>query len=252
MSFYEEVRAAVLRHGAINNSYLKRFRTGEVTDREFREFAVEFYSFARFFPRILAAQLVNTEDEAVADELTKVLYSELGDGLVKHRHELLYRTFLRSIDIPVHEAMTTPMRSSTRAYIEGMETLYGSDNHATALGASFGLENMAITMWDHLIPGLIRLTEDRYPHMDITYFTFHRQLESEHEKAMEHAMEAIEGTTCAANRSLSEHEKDDFRFGMKAVLDYLEGFWMGLERKTTGPAQARSPVLQQRARELRG
>jgi pyrroloquinoline-quinone synthase len=72
MSFYEHVRADVLRHGAINNTYLTRFQAGEVTDREFHEFAVEFYSFARFFPRILAAQLVNTEDEAVADELTKV------------------------------------------------------------------------------------------------------------------------------------------------------------------------------------
>lgn len=252
MSFYEEVRADVLRHGAINNPYLTRFRAGDVTDREFREFAVEFYSFARFFPRILAAQLVNTEDEAVADELTKVLYSELGDGLVKHRHELLYRNFLRSIGIAVHEAMTTPMRPSTRAYIEGMEALYSSNNHATALGASFGLENMAITMWDHLIPGLIRLTEDRYPHMDITYFTFHRQLESEHEKAMEHAMEAVEGTTCAANQSMSEQEKDDFRLGMKAVLDYLEGFWMGLEPKTSAPTQAWTPAVQQLTSELRG
>ena len=185
MSFYEHVRADVLRHGAINNTYLTRFQAGEVTDREFHEFAVEFYSFARFFPRILAAQLVNTEDEAVADELTKVLYSELGDGIVKHRHELLYRNFLRSIGIDIHDAMHTPMKPSTRAYIQGMERLYSSRHHAMALGASFGLENMAITMWDHLIPGLTRLKQVRYPRMDMTYFTFHRQLESAHEKAME-------------------------------------------------------------------
>ena len=119
MSFYEQVRSDVLRHGAINNSYLTRFRSGDLTDSELQEFAVEFYSFARFFPRILAAQLVNTEDEAVADELTKVLYSELGDGIVKNRHELLYRNFLRSLGIDIHEAMSTPMKPSTRAYIEG-------------------------------------------------------------------------------------------------------------------------------------
>jgi pyrroloquinoline-quinone synthase len=53
MSFYEHVRADVLRHGAINNTYLTRFQAGEVTDREFHEFAVEFYSFARFFPASL-------------------------------------------------------------------------------------------------------------------------------------------------------------------------------------------------------
>src|ERR671936_556478 len=136
MGSYNEMRALVLRHGAINNPYLERFKTGALTDEEFRRFAVEFYNFARFFPKILVAQLVNTEDERVADELTKVLYSELGDGQAHHRHELLYREFLRSVGIDVHEAMTRPMLPSTRAYIDGMESLYSDGNHARALGAS--------------------------------------------------------------------------------------------------------------------
>ncbi|MER3423861.1 MAG: iron-containing redox enzyme family protein, partial [Nitrospiraceae bacterium] len=187
MSFYEEMRSYVLRHGAINNPYLDRFKIGDVTDRELRLFAIEFYNFARFFPKILISQLVNTEDEAVADELTRVLYSELGDGRTRDRHELLYRDFLRSIGIDVHEAITRSMLPSTKAYIEGMEKLYSSEKHAMALGASFGLENMAITMWDHLIPGLTKLRSERYPQMDMTYFTFHRELESTHEDAMEKA-----------------------------------------------------------------
>lgn len=252
MSFYEHVRADVLRHGAINNTYLTRFRAGSITDQEFHEFAVEFYSFARFFPRILAAQLVNTEDEAVADELTRVLYSELGDGIVTHRHELLYRNFLRSIGIDIHEAMHAPMKPSTRAYIQGMERLYSSRHQATALGASFGLENMAITMWDHLIPGLARLKQGHYPRMDMTYFTFHRQLEAEHERAMEHAVEAVGGAGCAEQARMSEAEQRDFRFGMNAVLDYLEGFWLGLERKTSSVRRSRPQPARQLPSELRG
>jgi hypothetical protein len=120
------------------------------------------------------------------------------------------------------------MLPSTRAYIEGMEHLYSDGNHAKALGASFGLENMAITMWDHLIPGLTSLKTARYPHMDITYFTFHRQLESTHEDAMEHAVAAVQSTT---NAGMSDQEKHDFRDGVNAVLGYLESFWMGLERR---------------------
>jgi pyrroloquinoline quinone (PQQ) biosynthesis protein C len=230
MSFYDQARAEVLRHGAINNSYLRRFRAGGLTGAEFHEFAVEFYCFARFFPRILAAQLVNTEDEAVADELTKVLYSELGDGQVKNRHELLYRNFLRSVGIDIHEAMTTPMRPSTRAYIEGMERLYSSNNHPMALGASFGLENMAITMWDQLIPGLVSLRASRYHSMDMTYFTFHRELEEGHEEAMKKAVQA--GGDGAGFTRLSSSQQQDFRQGMVAVLNYLEGFWMGLARQS--------------------
>jgi len=237
MSFYEHMRDEVLRHGAINNAYLTRFRNGALTDREFHEFAVEFHSFARFFPRILAAQLVNTEDEAVADELTKVLYSELGNGHVRNRHELLYRDFLRSIGIDIHEAMTKPMLSSTRAYIEGMEQLYSNLNHTTALGASFGLENMAITMWDHLIPGLSSLRASRYPSMDMTYFTFHRELEQSHEEAMKNAVQAVDGG--AGPTRLSPQERENFRHGMLAVLNYLEAFWLGLVHRSSPTVQTR-------------
>src|ERR1044071_1453980 len=204
MTFYQEMRSIVLGHGAINNSYLDRFQTGNLTDSDLKEFAIEFYNFARFFPRILVAQLVNTEDEQVADELTKVLYSELGDGQSRHRHELLYRDFLRSAGIDIHDAMTRPMLPSTRSYIEGMERLYSDGRHTRALGASFGLENMAITMWDHLIPGLTRLKSTRYPRMDLTYFTFHRELECTHEEAMKHAVQAVEGS---GQQGLTDQDK---------------------------------------------
>jgi pyrroloquinoline-quinone synthase len=228
MTFYEEMRGYVLRHEAINNPYLDRFQTGDVSEDEFREFAVEFYNFARFFPKILVSQLVNTEDEAVADELTKVLYSELGDGKARNRHELLYRDFLRSVGLEIHQVMMRPMLPSTHAYIEGMEGLYSDGNHAMALGASFGLENMAITMWDHLIPGLTRLRQKLHGGMDMTYFTFHRELEATHEEAMANAVAAVEGPDGGSGR-MSDAEKQDFRRGVKAVLDYLEGFWMGLD-----------------------
>ncbi|HEX5545431.1 MAG TPA: iron-containing redox enzyme family protein [Nitrospira sp.] len=230
MTFHQEMRRLVLEHGAINNSYLDRFRIGDLTDSDLKEFALEFYNFSRFFPRILMSQLVNTEDERVADELTKVLYSELGDGQARRRHELLYRNFLRSVGIDIHEAMMRPMLPSTHAYIEGMERLYTDGNHAKALGASFGLENMAITMWDHLIPGLSHLKRTRYPQMDLVYFTFHRELEVTHEEAMEHAVEAVQGTDTT---KMSKQDEDDFRSGVEAVLGYLEGFWAGLEQRRT-------------------
>lgn len=228
--FYREMRDFVLHHGAINNSYLNWFRQGLASNEELYDFAVEFYNFARFFPKILVAQLVNTEDESVADELTRVLYSELGDGHPENRHELLYRHFLRSLDIDIHQALTTPMMPSTQAYIGGLEELYSSGNHEQALGASFGLENMAITMWDHLIPGLQSIRHERYPGLDLRYFTFHRELESAHEEAMVHAVAALEGHS-SVQGNLSIRERQDFYGGVRQVLDFLEGFWMGLENQ---------------------
>lgn len=243
MTFHQEMRRLVLEHGAINNSYLNRFRAGDLTESDLKDFALEFYNFSRFFPQILMSQLVNTEDERVADELTKVLYSELGDGHTRHRHELLYRNFLRSVGIDIHEAMIRPMLPSTRAYIEGMERLYSDGNHAKALGASFGLENMAITMWDHLIPGLTRL-KLRHPQMDIDYFTFHRQLEVAHEEAMEHAVAAVQETDEAG---MSKQDEADFRYGVNTVLNYLEEFWKGLEQRRTNSGNTWTGLAQRRA-----
>jgi pyrroloquinoline-quinone synthase len=245
--FYQEMRDDVLHHGAINNPYLTWFREGLASDRDLHDFAVEFYNFARFFPKILVAQLVNTADESVADELTRVLYSELGEGNPANRHELLYRRFLRSIDIDRQHALTHPMMPSTQAYIEGMETLYSSGNHEQALGASFGLENMAITMWDHLIPGLQSLRRDRYPAMDMHYFTFHRELEATHEEAMAHAVAALEGHS-AVQGNLSLRERQDFHAGVRQVLDFLEGFWMGLEQQRSMDVHPRQNTHHHRLR----
>ena len=139
-----------------------------------------------------------------------------------------------------------------------MEQLYSSRNHATALGASFGLENMAITMWDHLIPGLSCLRATRYPAMDTTYFTFHRELESGHEEAMEKAVAAIDGSSDRGSGALSVQEREDFHHGVTAVLDYLEGFWMGLEktggqrRQALGGPDAAPGALHEGARQLTG
>ena len=53
----------------------------------------------------------------------------------------------------------------------------------------------------------------RYPHMDMTHFTFHRQLEAGHEQAMAQAMEAIDGAASVSPSSMSESEKVIFASG---------------------------------------
>ena len=65
-------------------------------------------------------------------------------------------------------------------------------------------------------------------------------------------MEAVGGTGVKVDATMSEQEQRDFRFGMNAVLDYLEGFWMGLERKASGFRRSRPLPARQLASELRG
>ena len=220
-TLHERMKEIVLAHPAIHNDFLTRFSKGEVTDKEFDEFAREFFHFSRTFPAILANLLVNTADEAEAFELTKVLTSELGDGDPSLRHELLFRKFLRSIGIDPTRAISEQVKPSTNAYLNGLWRLYGGRDHTKALGASFGLENMAIPMWDQLLPGLRIVKERRLPDMDMEYFTFHRELESQHEDAMEEVSEIV-GKDPASEES--------FESGITEALDLLHGFWVGLAK----------------------
>jgi len=206
-------------HPAINNDFLTRFSKGQVSDKEFNDFATEFFHFSRTFPAILASLLVNTADEAEAFELTKVLTSELGDGDPNMRHELLFRKFLRSVGIDPARVINSPMKRSTKRYLDGLNRVYGGRDHAKALGASFGLENMAIPMWDQLIPGLRKIKSTKIPGMDLEYFTFHRELEGTHEDAMEEVTKII-GDDPAVAKS--------FESGINEALGVLHGFWLGI------------------------
>lgn len=219
-SLHDRMKEIVLAHPAIHNDFLTRFSKGEVTQKEFEDFAREFFHFSRTFPAILANLLVNTPDEDEAFELTKVLTSELGDGDPSKRHELLFRKFLKSIDIDPARVIVEQVKPSTNAYLRGLWRLYGGSDHAKALGASFGLENMAIPMWDQLLPGLRTFKKKEFPRMDIGYFTFHRELESTHEDAMEEISDIV-GKDPASEKS--------FESGIREALDLLHGFWVGLE-----------------------
>jgi len=81
------------------------------------------------------------------------------------------------------------------------------------------LEHMAISMWDQLIPGLMKLktTHPALAEMNTVYWTFHRALEEQHEEAM---MKALDGS--------SPDKEEALRSGCNQALNLLEGFWMGL------------------------
>lgn len=228
MPFTGELRAFVQQHRAINNPYLDRFQRGDLTNEEFNHFAEQFFAFVKHFPRILAALLATATDDAEAEELVIILVSELGDGNPKNRHEYLYHKFLRSIGIDPQEAGRASWFGSTSDYVDGLAALYGNRDHQVALGASFGLEHMAISMWDQLIPGLMKLktTHPALAEMNTVYWTFHRTLEEQHEEAM---MKALDGA--------SPNDQEALRKGCNQALDLLEGFWMGLHRHVPAAVQ---------------
>ena len=219
--FYVEMYGFVKKHSAINNEFIDRFARGDISVSEFKRFSEEFYHFTREWVSILSVLLVNTPDENDAKNLTTILVSELGDMDPTKRHELLYRKYLRSIAIEPKDLVRKSQVKTTKAWLDGMRTYFASDQFE-ALGAEFGLENMAIPMWDKILAGFNAFFE-KHPEMkqkvDIEYFTFHRELEEHHEEAMEDVL--------GAHKSEPE-AREKFIMGARGILDLEEKFWLGL------------------------
>ncbi len=219
-NFYESTYKYVKKHNATNNPFLDRFARGDISQEEFKRFSVEFYHFTREWPAILGTLLVNTPYEDDAANLTTILVSELGDMDPSKRHELLYRKYLRSIGMDPVALVKNPQLPTTKAWLDGMRQYFAGD-YFEALGAEFGLENMAIPMWDKILSGFKEfLPKHReFENADIEYFTFHRELESHHEEAMEDVL----GT-----HKSDPEAREKFMQGAKGILDLEEKFWLGL------------------------
>lgn len=219
-NFYDEAYKFVKMHSATNNDFINRFSRGEISEEEFKRFSIEFYHFTREWPSILSMLLVNTPDERDAESLTTILVSELGDEDPKKRHELLYRKYLRSINIEPSELVKREQIETTKSWLDGMRD-YFSGQHYEALGAEFGLENMAIPMWDKILMGfdVWRKKHPEYGRMNIDYFTFHRELEEHHEEAMQNVLGVHKNDPEA---------REKFLIGAKGILDLEERFWLGL------------------------
>ena len=151
-NFYEKTYKYVKGHSAIDNAFINRFAKGDLSNQEFARFSVEFYHFTREWPAILGTLLVNTPNEEDAANLTTILVSELGDMDPTKRHELLYRKYLRSLGFDPAVLVKKPQLPTTKAWLDGMRTFFSGDYYE-ALGAEFGLENMAIPMWDKILSG---------------------------------------------------------------------------------------------------
>lgn len=219
-NFYKETYDFVKGHDAIDNDFINRFAKGDISEEEFKRFSIEFYHFTREWVSILSVLLVNTPDEDDAANLTTILVSELGDENPHHRHELLYRMYLRSIGIEPADLVKREQLTTTKAWLDGMRGYFGGD-HFEALGAEFGLENMAIPMWDKILSGMKIWVEKHpeYSKMDIKYFTFHRELEEHHEEAMENVLGTHASDPVA---------REKFMKGANGILDLEKGFWTGL------------------------
>ncbi len=186
--------------------FLRRCRSGEVSNDEMKTFAVQQYFYSRHFTRYLCALLSNITNEADRRELTENLIDEAGMGSKTGiPHSTLYRSMLEKLDLDVDEHQPFP---ETLALVETMLQSCRNPNAAVGLGAlCLGAEAIVPLLYKQIVHGFEAVGQ---PKETLDFFYLHIECDDEHAVTMKNiiereltAPEHREALRCAAARVIA-------------------------------------------------
>jgi hypothetical protein len=240
----------VSRHPVVtNNRYTRWFAGGEASRGEVRHLTVQFSVFSHLFVEAQLRKVINAADLASYRAGKEILLNELGvvfngrsaqgdgvdpdvvavDGTVDGgrfrfgaaHFEWLLR-FARPLglgfdDLGKRRHGTRP----TLAFCDELMEVYGSEDPATAEGASYAVEHWAAAgFWKQLIAGLEAFKARECPDLPLAFWTWHDRVEDQHAA---HTADEL-----AAAWAEEWFDEDRFLAGARRMLDGVALFWDGL------------------------
>lgn len=252
-AFRARIDALVASHPVVtSNRYTQWFSEGSATRGEVRHLAVQFSVFSHLFVEAQLRKVINAADLDTYRTGKEILLNELGvvfnaggrapstagdtdpdlvatEGTVDGgrfrfgaaHFEWLLR-FAKPLDLGFGDLGKrrhgTP---PTLFFCEELLEVYGSEDAATAEGASYAVEHWAAAgFWKELISGLEAFRERECPGLPLAFWTWHDKVEDQH--AAHTADELAE--------AYAQPWFDEARFlaGATRMLDGVQAFWVGL------------------------
>ncbi|MET0726876.1 MAG: hypothetical protein ABWZ76_01115 [Acidimicrobiales bacterium] len=247
------IDALVARHPVVtDNRYTRWFSQGDATPGEVRHLAVQFSVFSHLFVEAQLRKVINAADLDTYRAGKEILLNELGvvfnagdrtppvtgdadpdlvatEGTVDGgrfrfgaaHFEWLVR-FAKPLglefeDLGKRRHGTAP----TLFFCDELLAVYGSEDAATAEGASYAVEHWAAAgFWKELIAGLEAFKARECERLPLAFWTWHDKVEDQH--AAHTADELAE-----AFRQ-PWFDEDRFLGGASRMLDGVQAFWDGL------------------------
>ena len=241
-AFHDKVSANVKTHPVVvHNQYTTDFALGTYTIEEQKYFTQQFSVFSQWFLMAQLTKIINAPTLSEMRDGKEILCNELGvgfrpesgsvqNGIFRHEmshYEWLIR-FAKGLDLDYHQLGKRCFGSDTTLlFCDELMRLYGSDDDATAIAASYAVENWAQAgFWDQLTEGFekINLTReglDLKP-LPLSFWKHHAKLEAKHAK---HTADELK-TVYLEGRIKDE---DAFMETCDEMLNAVEIFWKGLD-----------------------
>jgi len=228
----------VYTHGALRNAFYRLWMSEQLDLQGLAAVYVNYGTFVRRFPEVLAVMILHTDDVHARAEYAKTLFSEMGYGQVRSAHSVLFDSFFNSLGRQMgaegefmYEKLvkTTPVLAETLALVEGEKRLYSMDR-ATAAGAQLALEWQAYTMLSQLYEGA-----RNYMHLWPDSDSFHEAAEYYYahigEAEKEHKIESLNG---AKVFDVTPEARTNIERGFYTHLSLFEKFWAALADAVKG------------------
>jgi hypothetical protein len=252
-AFQHRIERELLNHRVIRaNPYTAWFAAGKQTERQLRDFVVQFSVFSNLFLLAQLRKMINADSLVAMRASKEILANELGvafkatagarsrrgrqreeggiEGSVQGgifrfesaHFEWLWRT-AKALGLGF-EAIGKPRHATpaTRFFCDELYRLYGADDYATSQAASYAVENWAAAgFWKQLISGFTRYNANHGTQIPLGFFLWHDRLEAQH---AHHTQDELKAYYVA-----SVVDEDAFiRYGNE-MLDGVAAFWDGLE-----------------------
>ncbi len=235
-----------------HNRYTEWFATGQATRGEVRHLAVQFSVFSHLFVEAQLRKVINAADLDTYRAGKEILLNELGvvfnsgrgasasaggadpelvatEGTVdggRFRFGAAHFEWLLRFAAPLGLAFDEVGKrrhgtEPTLFFCDELLEVYGSDDAATAEGASYGVEHWAAAgFWKELIAGLEAFKARECPELPLAFWTWHDKVEDQHAA---HTAEELD-------EAYAQPWFDEERFlaGASRMLDGVGAFWAGL------------------------
>jgi len=223
--FALELLADLEHHPVNSNSFFLTFEREHLTIEQLRAFVGQYHYFCKHFVKLLEGLLFHTpvDELDMRVELTKTLFSELGNGSRDRAHITLLTKFTRALGMTEAElARVTPI-PAVRKYMETLRRLFMNTGYLPALGAETAVEVTAASEFRYLYPGLKK--NHLFNDDDLIFFKCHLSEEEFHGQWL---LQAVQRT------ARSQQDRLLVRAAALETADAWHAFWLGLEASVLG------------------
>lgn len=202
----------------LGSPFLQALSGAQLSPRQLRDFALEYYVYALAFPKCLSEVAANAPDDETRFPLIENLWEEYGSGDPAANHRALYKDFMHGLGITEAEYSAGTCLPTTANQVAKLVNLCRNEPYLKGFGAlSVGTEFFTAEEYLMILDGL-----SQYDYLDdkaLNFWAVHTELDEHHYADMRAVLD---------NWPNIESHYELVRDGAFAAVDLEISFWAGL------------------------